>query len=307
MGSEGVEVPITVQDALLGIVLPGVLAFIVFAIGWFRGRKSDAPRTAHWTAPLAFAIAFAVGFIDVNGGVPSFPPAESSHRLFFVVPIVLLVALILNVRKLPGLVRIVIVELVAAVLFRYVFAFKLNTLMPWQVWIWAGFCAIVTLIFWTALMRYAISAPRIATPLALFILSGAVSLVFMLSDSLSNGRCELTFVAATGAAILAAVTFRNFTPASPGGIFFFALITTLLIGHTFVTAGLQTLDMCLLLSAPVVLWLASLIPQKWRASRRVVVQLLLLSIPLSIATVRAVIAFNHANQFSTQSGGESDL
>lgn len=307
MGSAGVEIPITIPDALLGIVLPGALAFIILAIGWFRWGKRNPPPTAHWTAPLAFAIAFLVGFINVNGGMPSFPPAESSHRLFFIVPIAMLVALVLNLQKLPGIVRAMVVVFVSGTSFYYVLAFKLNALSPLEAAMLTAVSAIAALVGWFALTQYAKSPPRVATPLALFILAGAISQVLMLSDSLSNGRCVLTLVAAAVAAILAALIFRNFSLAGPGGIFCFVLITMLLIAHTYATAGLNSIDMALLALAPIVLWLASLVPLKWRLSRRVVLQLVLLSIPLGIATVRAVIAFNHANQFSTQPGGESDL
>jgi hypothetical protein len=307
MGTEGVEIPITPADALLGILLPGAVALVIFAIGGFRWRKDGFARTAHWTAPLAFTVAFVIGFIDLNGGLPSFPPTESSHRLFFIVPAILLIALILNWRKLTPIVRALIVLVTAAAAFRYVLAFKFNILTPSQAWTWMAVSALATLIWAFALLSYAKSASHIATPLALFILAGAISLVFMLTDSLSNGRCELTFVAATGAAIIAALLFRNFSLASAGGTFSFVLLTTLLIGHTCVTAGLKPLDIALLAIAPIVLWLTTLIPLKARPWRRIVLQLVLLSIPLAVATVRAVIAFNHANQISTQSGGETDL
>jgi hypothetical protein len=306
MGSESLEVPLSTEDVLLGIVLPGAIALIVLFIGWSRWRRNAPRASGHWAAPVAFAIAFVTGFIELNHGVPSFPPAESSHRLFFLVPGLLLIALVLNLRKLTTIGAALIVAIVSAAAFRYGLAFKFRTMAPTHALTWTAICAVVVTLWWIALTSYAKSSPRIAAPLALFILAGATSVLFMLSDTLSNGRCELTLLAAAAAAVLAAAIFRHFSFARSGGIFMFVILTTLLIGHSYLTAGLTTLDMSLLLSAPIVLWLASLIPLRMKPRKRVVVHLVLLSIPLGIATARAAVAFNRANRTASQSE-EADL
>jgi hypothetical protein len=307
MGSESAEVPITTEDIVVGMLLPAAIALILFVIGWRRWRDNASPARGLWTAPLAIALAIVCGVFQLkHHAFPPYPPAESFDRLFYCIPFVFAVSLLLNIRRLPIWACALAVAIVSAIAFRYVLTFKFNALPPGEAWMWTAFCAAVPLIWWLALDRYADRAPCVAPPVALFILGSAMAVIFMLSDILSDGKSALAIVAAIGSAAIAALFFADFR-LGRGGVFAFVLLTLLLGGHAFVTAGLQATELALVLISPVVLWLASLIPMRsLRPWQRVLIHLLLMSIPLAIATARAAVAFNKANDFGSSSM-ESDL
>jgi hypothetical protein len=292
MASDSMEVPLSIADVVIGILLPGVIALVIFLIG-------RALKNACWTTPLASAIALVIAFFQLDHQLPNFPPAESLDRLFWIIPGVLVIALILNLRKLSIASAGLIVLLASGAAVGYVLAFKFRTLSPVESGMWLLICAIAALAWWFAMVDYERRSPRIAPSLALGILTGVAALLFMLCDTISNGRLELSLVAVIGAAFLASIFLKDFT-FSRGGLFSVLLFTLLLIAHTFVTAGLKPVDLALLLSSPVVLWLASLIPLK-RAWQRVLIQLIILCIPLTTATIRAVVVFNQQNQTTSQS------
>jgi hypothetical protein len=286
---------LSLNDILFGIVLPGVVALAVLAVGWWRPRREARPRGA-WAAPIAFAAAFCIAFVRVNAGMPTWPPGEAIHRLFFAAPVLAIALLLIDLRKIPSLVRGAIAVALAAVAFRYVLNFKWKMLPTMETWLWIGLGVAVTAVWAASFAAHARRTSRATSPIALLLLTGATSLVFMMSDTQSYGLMEMGLVAAAVAALVVAFFAPRFSLAD--GRFFVASLLTLLLvalsvnAHATAGAGIEPINAAVLVASPIVLWLTSLIRfGKLRLWTRELVVILMMCVPLSIAVVRATIKF----------------
>ncbi|HTL30339.1 MAG TPA: hypothetical protein VL282_13995 [Tepidisphaeraceae bacterium] len=296
---------LSLNDILFGVFLPGVVALAVFAVGWWRPRPASRAG-GWWAAPISFAAAFCIGIAQFNGGIPSWPPAEAIHRIFFAAIVLMVVLVITGFPRIPALVRAVVAIVLAAVAFRYVLDFKWKTLPATEAWLWIGLCVAATALWWIGLVAHARRSLRVASPIALLILAGATSLLFMTSDTQTYGSMMLALVAAIAAAIVVALLSTSFT-IGDAGYFLVSLITMLLValsvnGHFAADAGIEPINAVLLFSSPIVLWLASLMPmRKMRPGMRAMLVILAMCVPLSVALVRATVKFQQTYKVKASS------
>jgi hypothetical protein len=93
-------------DALVvAFALPFIISAAILVLLWRRWRTTLARPAGEWRGALALAIGLLTIYVYVLG-LPAFPPAESIHKLFYVVLIALAYGIIDEPRRMPGSMRL---------------------------------------------------------------------------------------------------------------------------------------------------------------------------------------------------------
>jgi hypothetical protein len=294
-----------VTTGLYGVLLPALAAGLVLAAGWRlwrRGAPDGAPTNGgplearpadgRWSGGLALAAALWAAQLGLSGP-PVAPGGDLTPTgLDWLAWVTLAAAFLLPAEPqlgrrwalLRGALAIVTVELVL----RNRFASRWTEGAEAAGWA-VGLAALI-LVEWAALGRL-LRAPGARGPLVVWLLAGHLAGIAALTGSVTIGQLAGALAAGAGAALVAAWWRPRVTLAGAGaGLATLALAGLTLNAHFFsYTPGTDAL---LVAAAPLVGLLGELPPlRRERPWARTLTTAILVSLPLAVALVRALLAF----------------
>ncbi|HWP40905.1 MAG TPA: hypothetical protein VNL70_08260, partial [Tepidisphaeraceae bacterium] len=278
------------------ILLPAVVSLIVLVVAWQAWRRHSPPLAGgYWGAALALAAGYAWTFSSISGQWPAFPPLDATGSTPYLTAGVALLSILLeSVLRLPLVVRWIGLCLLFMAMFAILFANKLR----FELWTaaeaaaWIGVAGVLSALWWISFEQLANMGERIAVAWAGAILAAALAMLLMMSGSIILGRLGL---AVSGAAIplgiMALWKKDRFGPQRGGNTVLTALLGCLLWSG-YHLAELQTLPLCLVGVAPLLLW-AGRAPGVRRLPPvvRTLTMLAAVAVPLALALAITIRAF----------------
>tara|TARA_R110000782_G_scaffold30348_14_gene75640 strand:- start:8542 stop:9465 length:924 start_codon:yes stop_codon:yes gene_type:complete len=235
-----------IRVVLHGGVVPGVAAFAVLGLLWWRfarrpaAAKAEGPDTPpargpRWAAPLLLALGFGVSFWVVEQSIELWPVANT-RRLYHAALLVGLVGVVEGATRLPWIVRAVVRGAAfAGVAWMLTEGYSPNVLTPAELWLLVAGAGVVG----SAVVAFADAGLSRTTgwtgPLAALALIGPLQ-PFLHLAGYSSGSIALTgVVAVLSSALLIALAFRSLTLGSGTATVLVGLVLISLLG-----AGVQT-------------------------------------------------------------------
>ena len=235
-----------IRVVLHGGVVPGVAAFAVLGLLWWRfakrpaAAKAEGPDTPpargpRWAAPLLLALGFGVSFWVVEQSIELWPVANT-RRLYHAALLVGLVGVIEGAIRLPWIVRAALRGAAfAGVAWMLTEGYSPNVLTPTQLWLLVAGAGVIG----SAVVAFADAGLSRTTgwtgPLAALALIGPLQ-PFLHLAGYSSGSIALTgVVAVLSSALLIALAFRSLTLGSGTATVLVGLVLISLLG-----AGVQT-------------------------------------------------------------------
>ena len=297
----------TPREILYTAAVPFAVAATVLLAAWRPWRRGErGVRRGTWGAPLGVGAGFLAAFALLDGGVPTWPPGEARHWLFyFVVALAVLgVFEALLHAWLPGAAWLraetVLVVLAAGVFCLFQSMLKNEAWTAWEAGRRLLGMTVLVHAAWAATEVLALRLPRPAAPLVLGGFAAAVALVVMLSGSVLYGRLAGALAAATLSTVLVAFAAGGFSLARGGvTVIVPTAVAVLFLGYHYVDPGVTAANASLLLAALVAPWVTTIGPlRRKKPWVRTVIAVSLAAIPAVVAVLLAQRTFAKMQQES---------
>lgn len=286
-----------IELGLAGILLPAVIAGLSLALGW-RAWRRDSEPSGHAAGAPALALAYLAAHLAVAG--PPASPLPGSERtpagLDWLFWLVALFGLLLTLerpltRRGPWwslALRLVAAALLVGGVLRMTFQ------REWSGWTevaWLSGLALLLAVPWTVLEREAREHRGARSALVLWATAASLAIVAVLSGSAKLAQLSGAVAAALGAAVVLA-WWRPRVSLAGGGVSL-AVLTLFGVGLCAHFYSYTTAADALLVAAGPVMPLAMRLPglRKLRGGRGTAAALALASLPLAVAVLRAVLAY----------------
>lgn len=266
------------------IFVPAVVAGAVWGAGWkIWDRKAAALRDGTWVGPLAFAAAFAAGFILLEGW-PGFPPRSAEGWL----PYIGAGAGLLSAGRF-GRRELVIQIILWGVIFAFaVMRLTVNLRPTWsggEEALWFFGFVVTGLAAQMALEVVAERRPGVSMPVVYWILAVGVFTTLALSGSITYAQYAGIVAAAAGAAFVAACIKPSISFSGAGGtsgVVVVLLNALLLCGNLF--SGLPLSVALILAGAPIFLLIGEMGWVTQRAGwQQVLLRAVFVGVPVGVA------------------------
>jgi hypothetical protein len=284
----------TARDMVWMLVIPGAIGLLLSILGVFLKCRA-------WTAPLAIALAFLATFSFLTGHFerPQIIPAPSIGAKGWLPPIALLgllLGLIDSFVRLPSWVRAIVVAVFTAAGLGLLLKFKFaaETWTPAQGALVIAAFAIGAAIWWYVLEEVTSQMP-VTSLLVTWLTCSCIGFVLLLIATLDFGQLSIS-LAACAFAFLPATIAKRSAGALRGLSAIVAVLIVSLLAGAYYTSELGTLQLVILLSIPIFLWLGRWLPIRSKPWQRSAVRIAVTLIPLIVAVTLATIRFQHEQQ-----------
>jgi len=197
-------------DLIFGVLLPALVAAVIFAAAVFLSRPAPVDvvampplrsRAVAALLPFGTGVACAAGVAGLVRSLPSFPPVEGRTWLFYLALAAGLLEAILILTAAPRWVGIVTICALAACCFRGALHFKFNSDDPdsWstaQGLAYVGLMAVLAAASWAALWHAAKHVPLLAPTVAWGVAALAAVVLAATGDIGLGQRCGIIAVVA---------------------------------------------------------------------------------------------------------------
>lgn len=289
------------RDILLGILLPGAIAFVIALLGRLSGR--DAPAR-----PVAIGGGFFVGYFMLFR--PKFPPPDAIDWLCFIaaglVAIGLLQLLAIRAAGAWGWLASAGIVLAVSVASTFLIARPLlqHTWQPPAGYCWIAGIALATVSIWTAVEFLSHRLAPAALLVALTLIIAAAAITTTLSSSQALGQAGGILAATTGGLAIAAILRRRQVVA-PGAYLapLVLFVGILACASTHFYAEMAPANSILLLLSPAAMLPAALpVVCRLRPIRQGLIAIVLSLIPAGVAVALAAAEFARASSESAGAG-----
>jgi hypothetical protein len=288
----------TARDMVWMLVVPGAIGLLLSILGVFLKNRA-------WTAPLAVTLAFLATFSFLTGHFerPQIIPPPSMGAKGWLPSIALLgllVGLIDSFVRLPSSVKALFVAIFTAAGLGLLLKFKFaaETWTPPQGAIAIAAFAIAAAI-WCYILEDVTSQTPVTSLLVAWLICSCVGFVLLLIATLDFGQLGIS-LAACAFAFLPATIWKRSAGALRGLSAILAILIVSLLAGAYYTSELGTLQLLILLSIPIFLWLGRWLPIRSKPWQRSAARIAVTLIPLIVAVTLATIRFQHEQQQQQQ-------
>ena len=293
---------LTLRDVLFGLVMPGLVAVVLF----FLAKRSTAPLALRkWLGDAAGAsgAALGIGFILAAFGIqgaPQLPPAEAAQWLPLAAAAMLVVAA-LELASVcseagfwSGAIRFVLIGgLFALTIAAVCRPLAQNTWTAFEATLWIAGLWIGEVVLWAGLTRHANRSAGLCSIWALGAILAMGSVVLVMSGSQIYGQLAAALPVVWGPLVLLATITRTRIFSAQTVPMLVLLYGGLIIcGQLY--AEVTAVNAVLLAIAPLGLYVGDIGPiQRWKPWQRGGLQLVASLTPAGIATALAMVKFLH--------------
>lgn len=242
---------------MYGIIIPVLIAGILFAVAWRPWRRYSQLKHAETIGPLAIGISYLVGHIGI-AGFPSFPPVEAVQWLIYFAAIIIVLGMIESLRKgrkfFPWGIRLHLAFGLPWMLLRSMFQHHWGTI---EGMVWVLGTGLLILLFWKTLDALAEGFTGYPAPLLFLIIATGLSIALVISGSALLGHLSGLLAAAMGIAFFIALFVPSFSLAH-GATSFYAVVLGGLLINGYFYSELSMLSILPLIAAPMVPWVGKL-------------------------------------------------
>ena len=297
----------SVREILLIAALPFAASLAALLVAWRPWRERDkSVARGDWGAPLGITIGFLAAFALLEKRIPSWPPGESRHWLFYFVAALGVLGVIEALLHAWAPAAAWLRAEAALLCFAAGLFLLFQSMLRNDAWTpLNGACHLLGMTVlvhtaWASTEVLVLRLPRPAGPLVASTFAGCAGLVVLLSGSVVYGRLGAALATAALAAVVVAVPCRGFSLARGGvTVVVPAATALLLLGRYYVDPGVTVTNGALLLAALALPWLVTLRPLRRRkAWVGTVIALLLAAVPAATAVVLAQRSFARMQQES---------
>jgi hypothetical protein len=272
---------------LYGLVIPAVIAGVLALLGGCFFRE------IRWGAIGGLCGGLIVAYWGIASQWPPMPPIEAPERIVVFGALLGIVAICASWPKVPWGVRVIVAIAAPVGIVWYVFKpIPLASMPAEQMWQWTGVATGISIVLSKSTEMIAIRRPGAAAPLVLGPVAAGVGAVCLLIGTIKLGWMG----AALGLMLLgwlAATLIRKGISFSRGPVYVvFTLLAGLLTYDYFESGSITLTQIALVSVAPLLAWIVEIPPMRnWRAWKRELARLIVVSIPITVAVGMAVVQF----------------
>lgn len=217
------------EQTLLFAALGPALIAGAFLLPWQPWKKASGSALKRGAGALGLVVAF-IFSMTLQEGFPEFPPVDAGRWVPFLGLLSLLILALPAVHELDWqgrlLVRFPMVGLILATIWQPLVAngtWGVGTAI-----LQFGVAAVLILVAWELLERFARERPGAAFPIAMWVLSSGISITTVLDETLKYGILFGALAATQGAAAVVGLWGKRFQGFGAYGFVFFTLLFAML-------------------------------------------------------------------------------